>query len=83
MRRGPSDSRLENVGSARQTTRVIVDIEVGSEPISGQVDAAGKRTELFVGWSTLAELLEEARSGKPHGGDKQSHVSGRKPCAVS
>jgi hypothetical protein len=51
------------VGAAAQTTRVTIDVEVGSEPIAGQADLAGKRTELFVGWSTLAELLEEARTG--------------------
>jgi hypothetical protein len=51
------------VGSARQTTRVTIDVNVGSEPISGQVDLAGKRTEAFVGWSMLADLLEEARVG--------------------
>jgi hypothetical protein len=45
--------------------RVTIDVDVGSEPISGQVDLAGKRTEMFVGWATLAELLEEARVGVP------------------
>jgi hypothetical protein len=47
------------------TTRVTIDIDVGSEPIAGQVDLAGARREMFVGWSELAELLEEARAGMP------------------
>jgi hypothetical protein len=50
--------------------RVTIDVEVGSEPIAGQVEFAGKRTERFVGWSTLAELLEEARRGIPESGAK-------------
>jgi hypothetical protein len=58
------------VGAAAETTRVTIDVEVGSEPISGQLDLAGKRTELFVGWSALAELLEEARTGMPDTGGK-------------
>jgi hypothetical protein len=51
------------------TTRVTIDVDVGSDPISGHVDLGG-RTEMFVGWSELAELLEEARTGMPHGGAK-------------
>ena len=54
--------------ATRQTTRITIDVDVGSEPISGQLELAGKRTELFVGWSALAELLEEARAGVPDSG---------------
>jgi hypothetical protein len=46
-----------------QTTRVTIDLDVGSDPISGQLDVAGRPTETFVGWSALAEILEEARAG--------------------
>jgi hypothetical protein len=46
-----------------ETTRVTIDIDVGSDPISGSVDIPGGRAEPFVGWSALAELLEEARAG--------------------
>jgi hypothetical protein len=66
----PQPRRLRTLGSARQTTRVTIDVNVGSEPISGQVDLCGKRTEAFVGWSTLAELLEEARMAVPCTGAK-------------
>jgi hypothetical protein len=49
---------------------LTIDIEVGSEPISGQVDVGGKRTQTFVGWAALAELLEGARTGTASGGAK-------------
>ena len=51
-----------------RTTRVTIDVDVGSDPISGYVDVAGRSTEAFVGWSALAELLEEARAGLVGGG---------------
>jgi hypothetical protein len=68
MRGSLTDVRLDNVRSARQTTRVIVDVEVGSDPISGHADVEGKRTERFVGWTALAVLLEAARTSTSCGG---------------
>jgi hypothetical protein len=70
MRRLPTDARLGNVGSARQTARLTIHVEVGSKPISGDVDVDGKRTERFVGWTALAVLLEEARTTTECGGAK-------------
>jgi hypothetical protein len=70
MRRLPTDARLANMGSAPQTTRLTIEVEVGSDPIAGQVDLDGKRTERFVGWTALAMLLEEARTRTECGGAK-------------
>jgi hypothetical protein len=64
------------MSAARQTTRITIDVEVGSEPISGQVELPGKRTEAFVGWSMLAERLEEARTGMQPPTASQSWASG-------
>ncbi len=58
------------MGSAGQTRRLTIDIEVASEPISGKLSVGGKQTEMFVGWTALAELLEEARTGTPSTGAK-------------
>jgi hypothetical protein len=51
------------MGSPRETARLTIAIDVASEPISGQVDLGGNRQQVFVGWTALAELLEEARMG--------------------
>jgi hypothetical protein len=48
-----------------QTARVVIDIDVGSEPISGAIELGGTGTQRFVGWTALAELLERARTGTP------------------
>jgi hypothetical protein len=82
MRPMPKDAKTPSVGAAGQTTRVTIDVDVGSEPISGQVNLAGKRTEMFVGWSALAEFLEEARMGVQYSGAKivaPEHATGGKP----
>lgn len=68
------ESRREATG-VMQTTRVTIDIDVGSDPISGHVDVAGTPTETFVGWSALAQLLEEARTG-----NEAPEAEGETPC---
>jgi hypothetical protein len=50
------------MGIPGKTTRVTIDVDIGSEPISGQVELDGRRTTAFVGWSALTELIEEART---------------------
>jgi hypothetical protein len=58
---------------ARQTAHVTIDVEVGSEPISGHASIDGERTERFVGWTALAVLLEAARSSTSCGGAKEAN----------
>jgi hypothetical protein len=52
---------------AGSTTRLTIDIEVDSEPITGRVDIDGQLTRAFVGWTALADLIESARTDAPSG----------------
>jgi hypothetical protein len=70
MPRAPEEAKLRRSGGSEATpviesTRVTIDVDVGSDPISGHIRVAGRSTETFVGWSALAELLEQARAGTP------------------
>jgi hypothetical protein len=49
-------------GLVTQTTRITIDIDAGSDPISGHIMLPGRATTVFVGWSALAGLLEAART---------------------
>ena len=57
--------------AAATTSRVMIELEVRSEPIRGLLQVARSQRVRFVGWSELAELLEEARTG--------SHPQRRQP----
>jgi hypothetical protein len=65
---------------------VVIDVDVGSEPISGEALVPGKQTQAFVGWAVLAEILEEARTDIPlhddsstAGGDGSQKPLDRRP----
>jgi hypothetical protein len=58
--------------------RVIIDLEVGAEPIAGSVALPGDDAEAFTGWLQLAAALERAgREPDPPGGGFHNDDSAR------
>jgi hypothetical protein len=49
--------------STEPAIRRELEIEAGSEPISGRITAAGQRPRGFVGWFELFAAIEELRLG--------------------
>jgi hypothetical protein len=62
------------VAAAPATSRLIIDVEIRSEPISGQVRVGLAPPQAFTGWTVLAEAIEKARRGADEEGAHQ-------PCA--
>jgi hypothetical protein len=53
----------------RRAAQMQLSIEIGSEPISGQVAVAGGNSQQFCGWIELVETIESARHTGSSNGD--------------
>jgi hypothetical protein len=57
------------MGANRQT-RVVLAIEIDSEPIRGSICELGRPEHAFRGWLELAQALEAARAGASGDGSR-------------
>jgi hypothetical protein len=52
-------------------TDLHLNIEVGSDPISGWVDRQGHESSRFSGWIELVALIESARESRPRSDEQR------------
>jgi hypothetical protein len=57
------------------TIRLIVDVSLGTSPISGVVHADSSADREFVGWTALASVIDAALTTHGKTGDQSSTVA--------
>jgi hypothetical protein len=63
MRQAPPSNEDRDMGM--QWTHLLLDIDLRTEPISGEIGAYGAEPHRFTGYSGLIAALESIRNGEP------------------